>query len=221
MPKADPHEYKTMIDGVDVELESGVRFRFACCDCGLVHDMAIVAQDNKPVSFAVRRDPAATAERRREIGTDAAGPVLRAAHKALSSLVWVREYRDRSRQPPGMTAAEGHAYARRKRDAWRLARGAHHRLARLLGLPVTQSGIEPLAAPAVSFAHQIAALPRGIPSTTSDPIEAYGDGHEEAMLAAMAVARRADARIQELTELLADQRAQQRDPTTVGELSHE
>ena len=61
-------ECHTLTDGEGVELESNEPFRFACCDCGLVHDMVIVAQDGKPVGFAVKRAPEATEERRATLG---------------------------------------------------------------------------------------------------------------------------------------------------------
>ncbi|MFY2608945.1 hypothetical protein [Achromobacter ruhlandii] len=57
-------EFHTLTDGEGVELESNVPFRFACCDCGLVHDMVIVSEDGKPVGFALKRVPDATDERR-------------------------------------------------------------------------------------------------------------------------------------------------------------
>lgn len=59
--------YKTLADAEGIELESGKPFRFACCDCGLVHDVVIVSQDGKPVGFAVRRNKRATGQRRRVI----------------------------------------------------------------------------------------------------------------------------------------------------------
>jgi len=61
-----PRGYQVLADCEGVELESGVPFRFACCDCGLVHDVVIVSHDDKPVGFAVKRNAQATADRRRE-----------------------------------------------------------------------------------------------------------------------------------------------------------
>ncbi|WYX08178.1 hypothetical protein WJ973_23865 [Achromobacter xylosoxidans] len=61
------NEFHTLTDGEGVELESNVPFRFACCDCGLVHDMVIVSEDGKPVGFAIKRVPEATQERRAEM----------------------------------------------------------------------------------------------------------------------------------------------------------
>ena len=60
-------EFHTLTDGEGVELESNVPFRFACCDCGLVHDMVIVSEDGRPVGFAIKRIQAATDERRAAI----------------------------------------------------------------------------------------------------------------------------------------------------------
>src|SRR3546814_5875262 len=56
--------YQTLKDFEGIELESGKPFRFACCDCGLVHDVVIVSADENPVGFAVKRNNPATADRR-------------------------------------------------------------------------------------------------------------------------------------------------------------
>lgn len=57
--------YEQLYDEQGIELESGKPIRFACCDCGLVHDMVIVSADSKPVGFAVRTNRRSTAGRRR------------------------------------------------------------------------------------------------------------------------------------------------------------
>ncbi len=41
--------------------------RFACCDCGLVHDMAVVIVPKKRVQLAYRRHNRATAQLRRHL----------------------------------------------------------------------------------------------------------------------------------------------------------
>ncbi len=54
-------------EGVDIDREDGL-FRFACCDCGLVHTMAFVVED-KEIGVACRRENRATAQlRRHEFG---------------------------------------------------------------------------------------------------------------------------------------------------------
>lgn len=58
-------KYEQLVDGVGTTLPSGKIVRFACCDCGLVHDMVVVSNDRKPIGFAVRRNARATAGRRR------------------------------------------------------------------------------------------------------------------------------------------------------------
>lgn len=59
-------KYEQMIDEVGIELKSKELFRFACCDCGLVHDMVIVGgRKGKPIGFAVRRNKRATTMRRK------------------------------------------------------------------------------------------------------------------------------------------------------------
>jgi hypothetical protein len=44
--------------------KSGVPFKLACCDCGLVHQVVIVA-DGEDIGIAARRDNRATGQRRR------------------------------------------------------------------------------------------------------------------------------------------------------------
>jgi hypothetical protein len=58
--------YPVMKDGEALSLRSGELFKFACCDCGLVHDVAIVAQ-GKEIGFAVRRNKRATGQKRRHM----------------------------------------------------------------------------------------------------------------------------------------------------------
>ncbi len=60
-------DYQNLIDCEGIELESSKPFRFACCDCGLVHDVVIVSEDERPVGFSVKRNHTATEERRKEI----------------------------------------------------------------------------------------------------------------------------------------------------------
>jgi hypothetical protein len=58
--------YRVLADGEGVALRSTERFKFACCDCGLVHNMVIVSRRGGHVAFAVERNARATAARRRE-----------------------------------------------------------------------------------------------------------------------------------------------------------
>lgn len=51
-------------DGEGFEVKPGEVFKLACCDCGLVHQVAIVIEDGK-VGFAAKRDNRATGQRRR------------------------------------------------------------------------------------------------------------------------------------------------------------
>lgn len=57
--------YKTRIDNEGWSQKSGVPFRIACCDCGLVHDIVIVAR-GKTLGVAAKRNARATAQRRRK-----------------------------------------------------------------------------------------------------------------------------------------------------------
>jgi hypothetical protein len=63
-------EYQVLTDCEGIELESGKPFRFACCDCGLVHDVVIVSADDSPVGFAVKRNDQATTDRRQSVQAD-------------------------------------------------------------------------------------------------------------------------------------------------------
>lgn len=56
-------KYEQLIDGKGISLRSGQVLKFACCDCGLVHDMALVARKGW-VGMAVKRNKRATARRR-------------------------------------------------------------------------------------------------------------------------------------------------------------
>lgn len=58
-------KYQTLVDGEDVYLRSSQVFKFACCDCGLVHDIALVARRGGHINMALRRNKRATAARRR------------------------------------------------------------------------------------------------------------------------------------------------------------
>ena len=57
--------YQILNDGEGLEVDSGQVIRFACCDCGLVHLIALAIEQNGKIGFAVKRDNRATAQRRR------------------------------------------------------------------------------------------------------------------------------------------------------------
>lgn len=61
------YSYKPIIDGEGFEMQSGEVFRLACCDCGLVHNVVIVSQDEAPVGVAMERNRKATVLRRNKI----------------------------------------------------------------------------------------------------------------------------------------------------------
>ena len=50
-------------DGFEVEGEG--LHRISCCDCGLVHDMAVAIEDNGKIGLAFKRNNRATAQIRR------------------------------------------------------------------------------------------------------------------------------------------------------------
>jgi hypothetical protein len=57
--------YITRTDGEGWSVKSKQKFRIACCDCGLVHDMVLVA-GRGVVGIASERNNRATAARRRK-----------------------------------------------------------------------------------------------------------------------------------------------------------
>ena len=57
-------KYVQRQDGEGFEVPNGGITRWACCDCGLVHDIAFVAQDGE-IGVAARRNRRATSARRR------------------------------------------------------------------------------------------------------------------------------------------------------------
>lgn len=56
--------YKFIVDGVGFSMKSKERFRLACCDCGLVHDMVLVS-GRGVVGVAMKRNKRATTMRRK------------------------------------------------------------------------------------------------------------------------------------------------------------
>jgi len=58
-------KYPVLVDGEGIELRSNEVFKFACCDCGLVHDVVIATKRVQAIGFAVRRNKRATAMKRR------------------------------------------------------------------------------------------------------------------------------------------------------------
>lgn len=72
--------YRNLKDGEGVEFKSREVFKLACCDCGLVHDVVLVASPRgRKIGLALRRNKRATAARRRGGAQAAAGngPVAR------------------------------------------------------------------------------------------------------------------------------------------------
>ncbi len=59
-------KYPRLIDGEGIELKSKEAWKLMCCDCGLVHDMMLVAgRKGSPIGLAVRRNKRATAAARK------------------------------------------------------------------------------------------------------------------------------------------------------------
>ena len=59
--------YRYRKDKEGFAIPSGVLYRLACCDCGLVHDIVLVSDDGNDIGFAACRNERATAARRRGI----------------------------------------------------------------------------------------------------------------------------------------------------------
>lgn len=63
-------KYTQRQDNEGFEIPNGEVYKLACCDCGLVHQIVIVAPKTKkgtPIGFAAKRDNQATAARRRKL----------------------------------------------------------------------------------------------------------------------------------------------------------
>ena len=70
-------KYEQLIDGIGSTVKNKEKFKLACCDCGLVHDVAIVApkvRKGVELGFAVARNKRATAQRRRQMRLNAEYP---------------------------------------------------------------------------------------------------------------------------------------------------
>lgn len=55
-------KYRQRYDGDSWTIPSETIHRIVCCDCGLVHDMALASEDGKPIGIAFRRNAEATEE---------------------------------------------------------------------------------------------------------------------------------------------------------------
>lgn len=57
--------YHYLVDGEGVQLKSKEKFRFACCDCGLVHNVVIVSGTRGAIGLAMERNKRATTMKRK------------------------------------------------------------------------------------------------------------------------------------------------------------
>ena len=57
-------KYKQFKDHQEIEVQPGIGLNFACCDCGLVHDLQIKVENGK-VFVSFTRDNRATGALRR------------------------------------------------------------------------------------------------------------------------------------------------------------
>jgi len=60
--------YRQLADGEALTIKPGEILRFACCDCGLVHNLAFAYEDGE-IGMAVARNRRATGQRRRWMRT--------------------------------------------------------------------------------------------------------------------------------------------------------
>ncbi len=58
-------KYINRLDGEQFEVKNEEITRWACCDCGLVHDITFAIEDNGNIGVAAERNNRATAQRRR------------------------------------------------------------------------------------------------------------------------------------------------------------
>jgi hypothetical protein len=62
--------YTKRKDGEVFKIPNSVEYKLACCDCGLVHKIVIMAPDvpeGQLIGFSATRDNRATAQRRRRL----------------------------------------------------------------------------------------------------------------------------------------------------------
>ena len=56
--------YPVLRDGEAITIKPGEILRFACCDCGLVHNLAFAYEDGE-IGMAVQRNRRSTGQKRR------------------------------------------------------------------------------------------------------------------------------------------------------------
>jgi hypothetical protein len=54
-------------DAFEIDLKKKEMWRFACCDCGLVHNISLAIEDNGKLGIAIERNKKATYARRRTL----------------------------------------------------------------------------------------------------------------------------------------------------------
>jgi hypothetical protein len=63
-------KYRKLKDGDGWTVRNGERFKFACCDCGLVHNMVVydpLSRKGKVIGMALERNRRATGQKRRHM----------------------------------------------------------------------------------------------------------------------------------------------------------
>ena len=58
--------YPVLNDGDAIAIKPGEILRFACCDCGLVHNIAFAYEDGE-IGIAIERNRRATGQKRRHM----------------------------------------------------------------------------------------------------------------------------------------------------------
>lgn len=58
--------YPVLNDGDAITIKPGEILRFACCDCGLVHNIAFAFEDGE-IGIAIARNKRATGQKRRHM----------------------------------------------------------------------------------------------------------------------------------------------------------
>lgn len=66
-------------DGFEIPASGGI-IKFACCDCGLVHNFALAVEENGKIGFVQERNNRSTGQRRRWM--EAARSVLHAKNSS-------------------------------------------------------------------------------------------------------------------------------------------
>ena len=84
-------KYRTWKDGESEDIKTKDSFiRFACCDCGLVHNFKIDVIGKDEIKFTIHRDNRATGQMRKHAEKNALAKIIQNGHCKLHHPAWYR-----------------------------------------------------------------------------------------------------------------------------------